>query len=153
MRKIKGDRLFVNLGASQVRRRLRGFGHGVRKVESAGRNQAVIVHTATGDHLRELESLFAQVPQSASADELDVPVENIRNLGTTSAAWLSEINVHTKFDLEQLGAALAFRLVRQRQPKVSSNLLWAMAAGLEDRDWRSLTKREKESLLAEVEEE
>ena len=25
-----------------------GFGHGVRKVQSAGRNQAVIIHTATG---------------------------------------------------------------------------------------------------------
>jgi hypothetical protein len=57
----KGDRLFVNLSASQVRRRLKGFGHGVRKVHSAGRNQAVIVHTATGRHLAELEAKFADV--------------------------------------------------------------------------------------------
>ena len=44
-------KLFVNLGASQARRRLKGFGHGVRKVETAGSNKAVIVHTATGQHL------------------------------------------------------------------------------------------------------
>jgi hypothetical protein len=50
-------KLFVNLGASQARRRLKGFGHGVRKVESAGRNQAVIIHTATGRHLQ-LNSLI-----------------------------------------------------------------------------------------------
>jgi DNA transformation protein len=75
MRKIKGDRLFVNLGASQVRRRLRGFGHGVRKVESAGRNQAIIIHTATGAHLRELESLFAEQPHGLSADKSLAEVE------------------------------------------------------------------------------
>jgi hypothetical protein len=28
----KGNKLFVNLGASQARRRIKGFGHGVRKV-------------------------------------------------------------------------------------------------------------------------
>ncbi len=57
----KGDKMFVNLGASKVRRRLKGFGHGVRKVQSAGRNKAVIIHTATGRHLAELELQFADV--------------------------------------------------------------------------------------------
>jgi DNA transformation protein len=57
----KGDKLFVNLGASQVRRRLKGFGHGVRKVQTAGRDRAVIIHTATGRHLHELEAKFADV--------------------------------------------------------------------------------------------
>jgi len=57
----KGDKLFINLGASQARRRLKGFGHGVRKVQAAGRNKAVIIHTGTGQHLDELESQFADV--------------------------------------------------------------------------------------------
>jgi len=61
MPEFKGDELFVNLSASQARRRLKGFGHGVRKVQSAGRNQAVIIHTATGRHLQELENKFADV--------------------------------------------------------------------------------------------
>ncbi len=55
------SKLFVNLGASQTRRRLKGFGHGVRKVETAGNNRAVIIHTATGPHLRQLEAKFADV--------------------------------------------------------------------------------------------
>jgi hypothetical protein len=50
----EGDKLCVNLSASQTRRRLKGFGHGVRKVQSAGRNQATIIHTAIGRHLEEL---------------------------------------------------------------------------------------------------
>ena len=35
MTDIKGDRLCVNLGASQVRRRLKGYGFGVRKDRAA----------------------------------------------------------------------------------------------------------------------
>jgi len=57
----KTDRLYVQLGASQARKRLKGHGFGVRKVETAGKNQAVILHTATGNHLRQLESLFQDV--------------------------------------------------------------------------------------------
>jgi DNA transformation protein and related proteins len=69
MTDLKGDKLFVNLGASQARRRLKGFGHGVRKVQSAGRDRAVIIHTASGRHLQELEAKFADV--GFSSDEID----------------------------------------------------------------------------------
>ena len=56
-----GDTLLVYIGATQARRRLKGFGHGVRKVQSAGHNQALIIHTATGRHLEELQAKFADV--------------------------------------------------------------------------------------------
>ena len=65
----KGDMLYVNLSASQVRRRLKGFGHGVRKVQSAGKNRAVIIHTATGQHLKELEAVFGDVTHSSSEED------------------------------------------------------------------------------------
>ena len=55
------SKLFMNLGASQTRSRLKGFGHGVRKVETSGSNKAVIIHTATGQHLRQLQAKFADV--------------------------------------------------------------------------------------------
>ena len=58
-------KLYVNLSASQTRKRLKGFGHGVKKVQAAGANQAVIIHTATGQHLRELQNLLADaLPES-----------------------------------------------------------------------------------------
>lgn len=63
------DRLFVSLGASQVRRRLKGHGFGVRKVETAGKNRAVIIHTATGEHLRQLESLFHDVIEATTKED------------------------------------------------------------------------------------
>lgn len=90
MHNIRGDRLNVNLSASQVRRRLKGFGHGVRKVQSAGKNQATIIHTATGQHLSELKSIFSDV-LSESEEDLDVPIYNLRTLGASSAAWLREV--------------------------------------------------------------
>ncbi|MBI85338.1 MAG: hypothetical protein CMJ81_19260 [Planctomycetaceae bacterium] len=60
-REMKGNKLYVALGASQVRKRLRKVGLGVRKVESAGKDRALIIHTATGDHLRELSAIFEDV--------------------------------------------------------------------------------------------
>src|SRR3990167_1706741 len=143
MTKTVTDKLYVNLSASQTRKRLKGHGFGVKKVEAADRNQAVIVNTATGGHLQQLKSLFSDVMPSSSREELDIPIENLRNLGPTSSAWLLEINVHTRADLERIGPVLAYRLVKQRQPNTSLNLLWAMAAALSDRDWRELSDEEK----------
>jgi hypothetical protein len=68
MKTVKGYRLYVGLNASQARRRLKGQGFGVRKVESAGSHRAVIIHTATGRHLRDLEALFRDVVEKASVD-------------------------------------------------------------------------------------
>ena len=67
--RIKGDRLYVAISASQARRRLKGHGFGVRKVASAGKNQAMIIHTATGDHLRELKALFQDAIPAKRNDE------------------------------------------------------------------------------------
>jgi DNA transformation protein and related proteins len=86
--------LYVNLSASQTRKRLKGYGFGVRKVAAADRNQAVIIHTATGDHLRRLQSLFADVLSSPSQEGVGTPIENLRNLGPSSAAWLRGVGVH-----------------------------------------------------------
>ena len=152
MSKPAADHLYVNLSASQTRKRLKGYGFGVRKVEAVDRNQAVIIHTATRDHLRDLEALFADVMPSASKAELDTPIENLRNLGPNSAAWLRDIGVQTRAELEDLGPAFAYQMVKKDQPIVSVNLLWSMAAALMNKDWRELSEDEKHKLLAEVKE-
>ncbi len=149
----KGSHLFVNLSPSQARKRVKGFGHGVKKVQSAGRNQALLIHTATGQHLEELEALFADVGFASSESELFEPIENLRNLGPTSAAWLREVGIGTIAELARLGPAVAYRLVKQRESKASLNLLWALAAGVKDMDWRELSEEEKEKLRCAVAEE
>jgi DNA transformation protein len=81
----------------------------------------------------------------------DLPIESLRNLGPKSGQWLREAGITTIGELKRLGPAFAFRLVKQHQPKASLNLLWAMAAGLKGKDWRSLTAKEKDRLRKEVE--
>ncbi len=56
-------RLLINLGASQARKRLKGHGFGVKRIETAGKGQAVVTHTATGRHLEELRALLSDVLQ------------------------------------------------------------------------------------------
>ena len=147
----KGSHLYANLGPSQAKRRLKGFGHGVRKVQSAGRNQSVIIHTATGRHLEELQAKFADVGFSSTESGLLEPIENLRNLGPTSAAWLREVGITTIAQLSRMGPVFAYRLVKERQPKASLNLLWGLAAGLLDVDWRELSDVEKDKLRKEAE--
>jgi hypothetical protein len=149
----KGSHLYVNVRPSEARRRLKGFGHGVRKVQGAGRNQAVVIHAATGQHLAELEAKFSDVGFAESENDLSSPIEDLWNLGPASAAWLREIGVTTIGELERIGAVVAYRLVKQQQPRASLNLLWALAAGLADRDWRDLTDEQKERLRRHFEDD
>lgn len=146
----KGDKLYVNLGAAKARRRLKGFGHGVRKVQTAGRNQAVIIHTATGQHLQELQAKFADVGFASAGHTLSEPIDNLPNLGATSAEWLRDAGISTIYELERLGPVAVYRIVKQTHPKASLNLLWALAAGLAGKNWLDLSEDEKNLLLKQL---
>ena len=77
------------------------------------------------------------------------PIENLRNLGPTSAQWLRDAGINSVQQLRQFGPVLAFKIVKQNQPRASLNLLWGLAAGLLDCDWRELTELQKKQLLSE----
>lgn len=84
-------------------------------------------------------------------DEDRLPVGSLRNLGPKSAKILAEAGIRTIAELRMLGAAKAYARAKSLKPRsVSLNLLWAIAAGLQDRDWRDLTPKEKSSLLAQI---
>ena len=83
--------------------------------------------------------------------ESSLTIESLRNLGPKSGQWLREAGIATIAELERLGPVVAYRLVKQHQPKASLNLLWAMAAGLKGMDWRELTEATKKRLRKEVE--
>ena len=80
----------------------------------------------------------------------DLPIESLRNLGPKSGQWLRKAGITTIAELERLGPVVAFRLVKQHQPKASLNLLWAMAAGLKGKDWRELSEATKKRLRKEA---
>ena len=84
-------------------------------------------------------------------DEDRLPVGALRNLGPKSAKLLAEAGVTTIAELRLIGPARAFQRARALKPRaVSLNLLWAIAAGLQNRDWRDLTAKEKDLLLAQI---
>jgi DNA transformation protein len=85
--------------------------------------------------------------------ENSLPIESLLNLGPKSGQWLRDAGITTIADLERLGPVVAYRLVKQRQPKASLNLLWALAAGLKGKDWRELSEATKRRLRREAEEE
>jgi hypothetical protein len=63
---------------------------------------------------------------------------------------LKQADISDVAGLEDIGTVFAFVKVRQNTQNVSLNLLYAMAAGLQNRDWRDLNSREKGELVREV---
>jgi DNA transformation protein len=84
-------------------------------------------------------------------DEDRRSVAALRNLGPRSARLLAEAGIRTIAELRLIGPAKAYARAETLAPRsVSLNLLWAIAAGLDDRDWRALSREEKGSLLAQI---
>ena len=81
----------------------------------------------------------------------NAPIESLRNLGPKSGQWLRAVGVHSIADLRRIGPVVAYRIIKQRHPSTSLNLLWAMAAGLEEKDWRDLGDATKIRLRKEAE--
>ncbi len=76
---------------------------------------------------------------------------NWRNLGPQSRRWLWEIGIHTRDQIQELGAVetwlrLKFRFGRQ----INRNMLHALAASLLDIDWRDLSDEHKADLDQQV---
>jgi len=147
----KADHLYVNLGVSQAKKRLRGFGHGVRKVQTAGRHQAVIIHTALGRNLLELQALFADVGFAAVESDLSQPIENLRNIGLATGQALRQVEIGTIGALVKLGAVAAYQRWREHFQREDLPLLYALAAGIKDLDARDLSEVEKGELRRMIE--
>ncbi|HYE59499.1 MAG TPA: TfoX/Sxy family DNA transformation protein [Rhodothermales bacterium] len=83
----------------------------------------------------------------------DTPVEELKNIGPKSAAWLREVGVQTRADLERIGPVFAYLLVRHRFPSAGINLLMAYAlhGALTDEAYFALSPETREALRVEVE--
>lgn len=81
------------------------------------------------------------------------PVLHLKNLGPRSAAWLAAVGIHTRADLEQAGAVLAYLSVRHRHPEAGINalLLYALEGALRDVPWQSIPVDERAALRHEAE--
>jgi hypothetical protein len=80
----------------------------------------------------------------------EAPENKMRNVGGKSAAWLRQVGIRTREDLEKHGAIGAFIKVKKAGFKPSLNLLYALAGALEDCHWQQLGAERREQLLAEL---
>ena len=72
----------------------------------------------------------------------------LRNLGPASTRWLNAIGVHTRRDLEKLGAVDAYAVLRAHGYNASLNLVYAIDGALRGCDWNKLPVKRKAQLKA-----
>ena len=84
---------------------------------------------------------------SAKKSELS----KLKNIGKTSEAWLKEVGICTRTDLEKAGAVEAYKLVQARGHNASLNFVYAVQGAMMDLHWTDLPFELKEQLKREVE--
>jgi hypothetical protein len=88
---------------------------------------------------------------SATGKAVDfVPIDKLQNLGAASSRWLADVGIQSRGDLARVGPVLAYKLVREHEPKANRTLLWCLFGALRDISCLDVTDAEKKKLLAEL---
>jgi DNA transformation protein and related proteins len=83
-------------------------------------------------------------------------LSGLRNIGKVTEKWLNGIGVYDEGELRKMGAATAYRKIRETESGAGLNLLYALHGALTDTHWnhlagpiKDLLRREAERLEAE----
>lgn len=79
-----------------------------------------------------------------------VPLK-LRNIGPKSAAWLRQVGLRTREDLEAAGPVDAFMRVKRAGFKPSLNLLYALEGALNDCHWQDVPEERRKVLVEAAE--
>ncbi len=82
-----------------------------------------------------------------------VAVGQLKNIGPTVARRLNEVGIHTKDDLQRVGAVSAYCEIKQLHPEARTPLcyyLYSLEGALRGQHWDSLGEGVKKSLRNEV---
>ena len=71
----------------------------------------------------------------------------LRNIGPKSAAWLRQVGLRSREDLESVGAVDAFMRVKRAGFKPSLNLLYALEGALLDCHWQDVPEARRSELV------
>ena len=75
----------------------------------------------------------------------------LRNIGPKSAAWLRQVGLRSREDLEAAGPVGAYLKVRRAGFKPSLNLLYALEGALRDCHWQEVPETRRGELVAAAE--
>lgn len=73
--------------------------------------------------------------------------DKLRNIGPKSAAWLRQVGLRSRQDLEAVGAVDAFMRVKRAGFKPSLNLLYALEGALHDVHWQEVPESRRSELV------
>jgi DNA transformation protein and related proteins len=76
-----------------------------------------------------------------------VSTAKLRNIGPKSAAWLRQVGLRSREDLEAVGAVDAFMRVKRAGFKPSLNLLYALEGALLDCHWQEVPEARRVELV------
>jgi len=71
----------------------------------------------------------------------------MRNIGPKSAAWLRQVGLRSREDLEAVGAVDAYMRVKRAGFKPSLNLLYALEGALCDCHWQDVPDERRHELV------
>ena len=78
--------------------------------------------------------------------------EKMRNIGPKSAAWLRQVGLRTRKEIQAEGTVDAFMRVKRAGFKPSLNLLYALEGALLDCHWQEVPESRRAELVAAAEE-
>ena len=78
-------------------------------------------------------------------------LSDLRNIGPKSAAWLRQVGVRTREDLEAAGPLDAFMRVRRAGFKPSLNLLYSLEGALRGCHWQDVPEDRRHALVQAAE--
>lgn len=82
----------------------------------------------------------------------DRPLAELPGLGPASLQWLSEVGIETEAELRKIGAAAAYRRLKQWNPKrVSLNMLWGLHSAITGVPWNRIDRARKARLRRDAE--
>lgn len=77
--------------------------------------------------------------------------EKLRNIGPKSAAWLRQVGLRSREDLQEAGPLEAFMRVKRAGFKPSLNLLYALEGALLDCHWQEVPEERRNALVQAAE--
>jgi len=77
-------------------------------------------------------------------------ISDMKNLGPKSTQLLAKIGIHTRQDLEDIGAVDSYLILKNKGHQVNLNMLYALEAALLDINILNLTDDIKQHLQAAI---
>jgi hypothetical protein len=82
---------------------------------------------------------------------MSIEQEKLRNIGPKSSAWLRQVGLRTREDLDAIGAVEAFMRVKRAGFKPTLNLLYSIEGALRDCHWQEVPDARRSELVLATE--